>query len=179
MLSLWQITHEEGGSIQLDLLSGSTLKTNKKLLSSNDEGRTLHQPQIKSSSHSKPLVFVTILFPLRALYPIPNQHWQEPCAILVWQWNCQLQSKVGQQARTTWCQGHSAPLLLVPDVTTLLRHYHETFVIFPLCGEWFLSVGRLLSVEVVNSSRLSLSHVGWVEHTQDERRLPTSSFNAS
>ena len=63
------------------------------------------------------------------------------------------------------CQGHSAPLLLVPDVSILLRHYHETFVIFPLCGEQFLSVGRLLSVEVANSSRLSLSHVGRVERT--------------
>ena len=63
------------------------------------------------------------------------------------------------------CQGHSAPLLLVPDVAILLRHYCETFVIFPLCGEWFLSVGRLLSVEVANSGRLSLSHVGQVERT--------------
>ena len=79
----------------------------------------------------------------------------------------------------TSCQGHSVPLLLVPDVAILLRHYCETFAIFPLCGEQFLSVGRLLSVEVANSGRLSLSHVGRVEHTRDERRLPTSSFYAS
>ena len=61
----------------------------------------------------------------------------------------------------------------------LLRHCRETLMIFPLCGEQFLSVGRLLSVEVVNSGRLSLSHVGRVERTQDERRLPTSSLYAS
>ena len=77
------------------------------------------------------------------------------------------------------CQGHSAPLLLVPDVVILSRHYRETFAIFPLCGELFLSVGRLLSVEVVNSGRLSLSHVGRVERTRDKRRLPTSSFYVS
>ena len=51
-------------------------------------------------------------------------------------------------------QGHSVPLLLVPDVAMLLRHYRETFAIFPLCGE------RFLSVEVTNSGRLSLSHIG-------------------
>ena len=86
---------------------------------------------------------------------------------------------IPREVIATICQGHSTPLLLVPDVTMLSRHYHETFAIFPLCGEWFLSVGRLLSVEFANSGRLSLSHVGQVECIQDKRRLPTSSFYAS
>ena len=54
-----------------------------KLLSFNDEGQTLHWPQIKSSSHSKPLVFMTTLFPPRALHLISHQHQQEPHAVLV------------------------------------------------------------------------------------------------
>ena len=65
--------HEEGVRRRLDSAGGSTNEEDK-LLSSNDEGRTLHQPRIKSSSHSKPLFFVTTLFPLRALHPVPNQH---------------------------------------------------------------------------------------------------------
>ena len=69
-------------------------KEEQTLLSSNDEGRTLHWPRIKSSSHSKPLFFLTTLFPLRALHSIPHQHRQEPCAVLIQQRNRQLQSKV-------------------------------------------------------------------------------------
>ena len=72
-----------------------------KLLSSNDEGRTLDQPQIKSLSHSKPLFFVTTLFPLRALHSIPHQHRQEPRTVLVQQRDRQFQGKVGNQTRTT------------------------------------------------------------------------------
>ena len=84
-------------------------KEEQTLLSSNDEGRTLHQPRIKSSSHSKPLFFVTTLFPLRALHPIPHQHRQEPCAILVRQWDRQLQSEVRHQTRTVRRLRQSTP----------------------------------------------------------------------
>ena len=62
--------HEERvkGDDQIQKVVVQTKKT--KLLSSNDEGRTLHRPRIKSSSHSKPLFFMTTLFPLRALHPM-------------------------------------------------------------------------------------------------------------
>ena len=86
-----------------------------KLLSSNDEGRTPHQPRIKSSSHSKSLFFMTTLFPLRALHSVSNQHQQESCTVLVRQWNCQLQSEV--QRQTMWCLRQSTP-----DV---IRSQHE------------------------------------------------------
>ena len=69
-------------------------KEEQTLLSSNDEGWTLHQPRIKSSSHSKPLFFMTTLFPLRALHSIPQQHQQEPRAILIRQRDHRLQGEV-------------------------------------------------------------------------------------
>ena len=46
----------------------------KKLLSSIDEGWTLHWPWIKSLSHSKTLFVVTTLYPLQTLCLISYQH---------------------------------------------------------------------------------------------------------